>query len=631
MKTKKLLCAVLSFALVISTATGSLLTGSNVSAAKGTDKVLAYVAVENDTATGGAIEVAKTPVLLDANSTAMDALTTVLDTKGYKDNYVTDASYGGSLISIDGLGTVQVGNDWYYWNFGINGASSQVALGTYKLQNNDQISLVYTADYTNAECDCYQDSSANNPSTEQIEKLVDQATQQQKVLADKIFATQFENGKVVPGVDDLNGLYSVFSLLRAGYSSNETTAFYDAVYAKLVTQFADMKAGTPVVDTQGKEISFESILSSKSAAQSYAKIVLCVEALGKDPKNVGGVDLIEKLASKAVYDASSVYSRESMILFAIDAIDAELPEGTDYITRAELVNVILADVDNQIATSIDWDSLDSAAMAIQALAPYLSTSVEGVDASEVKTATDKVMGFLRNMQGSDASYGAGTYYPQGNVWTLAQVMITIGAFGISPTQDETYDFVKNGKTVFDAASVFVNTADGTVDEGLMGFQPEQLLRGLNACIRVEKGQKSLFDIRDNAAVPTQSPANSEKPQTTQSPLPGNTQSPSPSKTPEVTATKAPEKKISLKKPVISKIKADKKKLTVTFGKVKNAKKYVVEISTNKKFKKATKKTVKTTKVTIKKLSSKKKYYVRVRAINGKSKSAYSKVKSKKTK
>lgn len=60
---------------------------------------------------------------------------------------------------------------------------------------------------------------------------------------------------------------------------------------------------------------------------------------------------------------------------------------------------------------------------------------------------------------------------------------------------------------------------------------------------------------------------------------------------------------------------------------------VVEVSTNKKFKKnVSKKTVKKgTKAVFKKLRSKKTYYVRVRALNGKNKSAYSKVKSKKVK
>ena len=85
--------------------------------------------------------------------------------------------------------------------------------------------------------------------------------------------------------------------------------------------------------------------------------------------------------------------------------------------------------------------------------------------------------------------------------------------------------------------------------------------------------------------------------------------------------------------MIKKVKAGKKTLTVQFAKVKNAKKYVVEVSTNKKFKKnVSKKTVKKgTKAVFKKLRSKKTYYVRVYALNGKNKSAYSKVKSKKVK
>ena len=39
---------------------------------------------------------------------------------------------------------------------------------------------------------------------------------------------------------------------------------------------------------------------------------------------------------------------------------------------------------------------------------------------------------------------------------------------------------KNGVTLYDDALGFVDTDKNTVDEGLMSFQPEQLLRGLNA-------------------------------------------------------------------------------------------------------------------------------------------------------
>ena len=90
---------------------------------------------------------------------------------------------------------------------------------------------------------------------------------------------------------------------------------------------------------------------------------------------------------------------------------------------------------------------------------------------------------------------------------------------------------------------------------------------------------------------------------------------------------------------IKKVKAAKKAIELTWGKVASVSGYEIQVATDKKFKK-NKKTVtikkqKTTKTTVKKLKAKKKYYVRIRTyktVNGKKVySAWSKVKSVKTK
>ena len=107
-----------------------------------------------------------------------------------------------------------------------------------------------------------------------------------------------------------------------------------------------------------------------------------------------------------------------------------------------------------------------------------------------------------------------------------------------------------------------------------------------------------------------------------------------------TATKPavkPVKKVTVKKQT-AKVKAGKKKLTVTWKKDKNVSGYQVKIATKKNFKGAktyTVKSYKTYKKVIKKLKAKKKYFVKVRAYKtvGKSKvyGAYSAVRSCKVK
>lgn len=97
------------------------------------------------------------------------------------------------------------------------------------------------------------------------------------------------------------------------------------------------------------------------------------------------------------------------------------------------------------------------------------------------------------------------------------------------------------------------------------------------------------------------------------------------------------KKVTVKKQT-AKVKAGKKKLTVTWKKDKNVSGYQIKIATKKNFKGAktyTVKSYKTYKKVIKKLKAKKKYFVKVRAYKtvGKSKvyGAYSAVKSCKVK
>lgn len=107
-----------------------------------------------------------------------------------------------------------------------------------------------------------------------------------------------------------------------------------------------------------------------------------------------------------------------------------------------------------------------------------------------------------------------------------------------------------------------------------------------------------------------------------------------------TATKPavkPVKKVTVKKQT-AKVKAGKKKLTVTWKKDKNVSGYQIKIATKKNFKGAktyTVKSYKTYKKVIKKLKANKKYFVKVRAYKtvGKSKvyGAYSAVRSRKVK
>ena len=600
MRNKKAISIALSAVMAFTTAFGMTTVKAN---AEEKEKIVVYVAAEGKNASGSAVEMGKTAVQLDEGAVAEDAIKAALDKSAYKDNYkISTSAWGDSLDSISDLNMYNVGNDWYYWSFCVNGQYANLGISSQKVNDNDKISLIYSYDNYNTSAACFNDDTSKNP--EGFSAYSEKAKKAQDVLAQKIYDTTFKGGKYVPGVEDSSGLYTVFSLARAGFKADK---FYDSVYAKVKAQLGAIKTSTGKFydDTNKKYVSQESILKDGAASQTYAKIALCVTALGKDASNVNGFNLIEKLADKSVYKASSIYSRETTILMAIDSKNYELPTGDNYLTRAELVNKTAADTDNQIATSIDWNSIDSAVMQIQPLCAYQTKDVDGVDKSAVKKACDKVLNFMYNKQGADGTYGDS--YSASNVWTTAQVMITAGLFGIdAATEENGTDFIKNGVTLYDDALAFVDTDNNTVDEKLMAFQPEQLLRGFNAAIRASEKTELMLPV-ETAEYTASDDATYTLP------------------TEKVTPVK-------LAKAKITKLTAGKKQLTVKFAKVKLAKSYKVQVSTDKKFKKnVTTKTTKKTSLTIKKLKSNKKYYVRVQAVSGKNTGAYSAVKNVKVK
>ena len=600
MRNKKAISIALSAVMAFTTAFGMTTVKAN---AEEKEKIVVYVAAEGKNASGSAVEMGKTAVQLDEGAVAEDAIKAALDKSAYKDNYkISTSAWGDSLDSISDLNMYNVGNDWYYWSFCVNGQYANLGISSQKVNDNDKISLIYSYDNYNTSAACFNDDTSKNP--EGFSAYSEKAKKAQDVLAQKIYDTTFKGGEYVPGVEDSSGLYTVFSLARAGFKADK---FYDSVYAKVKAQLGAIKTSTGKFydDTNKKYVSQESILKDGAASQTYAKIALCVTALVKDASNVNGFNLIEKLADKSVYEASSIYSRETTILMAIDSKNYELPTGDNYFTRAELVNKTVADTDNQIATSIDWNSIDSAVMQIQPLCAYQTKDVDGVDKSAVKKACDKVLNFMYNKQGADGTYGDS--YSASNVWTTAQVMITAGLFGIdAATEENGTDFIKNGVTLYDDALAFVDTDNNTVDEKLMSFQPEQLLRGFNAAIRASEKTELMLPV-ETAEYTASDDATYTLP------------------TEKVTPVK-------LAKAKITKLTAGKKQLTVKFAKVKLAKSYKVQVSTDKKFKKnVTIKTTKKTSLTIKKLKSNKKYYVRVQAVSGKNTGAYSAVKNVKIK
>ncbi len=644
---KKWMSSLLAAALAFTTVFGA---GVTVKAADETGdaqtgKITVYVAAEGEDDKGHTVDTGKIAVQVDKGTKGDVAVAQALQKAGYteSDYLIEDSEYGANLNKI---GDIANASDWSkYWNLYMNGVSSSLSLGNITLQDNDKISYRYTY-YKDpiAQAKVFDDDTSLNPDSDKTASLLANAKAQQEVLADTIFKKVFGDGQNVYGIETPDALYVAFSLLRADYKSD----YFDKMYANVESQLKSLAdTGSVTVEGEAKD---EAVIAGKYPELTYAKIVLFVTAMGKDARNVGGYNLIEKMAQKSTYEASSeAYMLDSTMLLALDSGNYFPPAGDDYITKDDLVNNIAAKMDDSIAQALQWSSVDSVAMALQPLYKYATDDILPEDASSDRTAVQeayaKGIHFLESTQNADGSWsGYGT--ETNNVWTLAQIMTAMGQLRINPcSETDGTDFIKNGMTVLDDAAVFVDVENKKVDDDLMSYQPEQLLRGLTAVIRAMEGRDSLYDVRYSGVTPEPSPsvtpsvvpseapsaAPSQSPTVSPSNVPSETSSAAPSQSPAVSPSNVPSQTPAASAPAktatpaatasaapakskvkVTKVKAVKTKVTVKKGKkavvkwnVTTAKKAsaasvakLVKVSVNKKNVKVVKKSAKTKKAKV---------------------------------
>ena len=489
-----------------------------------TEKIVVYVAAQGKSLDGTkTVAIDKTPVQVDKGTNAAAAVKAVLDASDYKDNYdIPDTGYGPYLESINGMGTEQAGKNWYYWSFYVNGQYSNVGMGSYVLQEGDQISLIYTYDDLSTEASVFADDTSLNPETPAVESAEASMKKAQGIAVKEIYNSYFADGHI-PGLGSVNELYAVFSLARAGFEAPE---FYGKVKYKLTRQLKELATEGTTYDAVTKtNITEETFSSKKVPEQNYAFVVLAMTALGMDARTTGGYDLIEKMASKKLYEADNSYNAEQMMLFAFDSGNYTLPEGENYCTREELVAKIAGNVDETIAGSIEWDLIDGAVMAVQPLAPY-------TESASVEKACQKVIRFAGKMQ--DIQGYLGDSYDANNAWTTAQTLTMLGEFGIHPMiETENVDFVKNGHTLADAILEFVDPDQEKLSASVMNYSPEQILRGITSFVyAAENAGETVYRVKTvpEAKVPSE-PFEEERPQPDPSATPSATPSVSPSAAP----------------------------------------------------------------------------------------------------
>lgn len=271
--------------------------------------------------------------------------------------------------------------------------------------------------------------------------------------------------------DVIWGDWIMFSMARSDMELSD--AFINAYYAKVE---AYVKANFN--DTNGTLGDPGSYLLTDNA-----RLVLALTAIGKDPANVGGKNLLTALQTLAATDPySTIYEQ----VFALLALNSNKYGHTTGLLTA-ILNKQQSDGSWKTSDRDDVGDVDMTAMALQALAPYYNNSSEEVD-----DAADKALTWL------SAQYKAGKYTTSES---CAQVVVALSALSIDANTDPR--FVKGEG---DAAvsvlgnllqyhikdSGFKHTADGTVDR----MATEQGLYALAAYQRYAMQRNSLYDMSD---------------------------------------------------------------------------------------------------------------------------------------
>lgn len=243
----------------------------------------------------------------------------------------------------------------------------------------------------------------------------------------------------------------------------------------------------------------------------YSRVVVALTAIGADPSDVGGFDLLAPLGD---YDAVVAQGLNGAIwaLIALDCGDYAVPVnggGGTQATRQMYVDLILSRQLEDGGWSLSKNGpadTDMTAMALQALAGYR-------DQEPVRRAVERglsCLGVVQNDDGGFSSYGVP------NAESCAQVVVALGELGVEPTDVR---FVKNGRTVLAALLDFQN-ADGSfryrADDAEGSVRTTtHVLYALDAARRVQEGRSSLYRMNDvetgllDAPAPT--PAPSEQP------------------------------------------------------------------------------------------------------------------------
>lgn len=292
-----------------------------------------------------------------------------------------------------------------------------------------------------------------------------------------------------PMVASIGGEWAVLGLARSEY---DIPCTYYEDYYKNVEEYAKERNG---------------VLHERKYTE-YSRLIVSLTAIGKDPCNVAGYNLLKALGD---YE-KTIWQGINGPIWAIIALDCggyEIPVNSDAKTQATRDMYINRILELQLDDG-GWSLLgdkastsdpDITAMALVALSKY--RNMENVEIAVKKAIS--CLSALQNERGGYVSQGAE------NAESCAQVIVALNELGIS-VEDER--FVKNGYTTLDNLMTFYVEGGGFLhtrsqtEPNMMAT--EQAFYALAAVKRRAENKSSLYTMVDNAAADEQEAVKIEK-------------------------------------------------------------------------------------------------------------------------
>lgn len=272
-----------------------------------------------------------------------------------------------------------------------------------------------------------------------------------------------------PGYGSTGGEWTVMSLARYG-SINKA---YIEKYKENLKKALDNCNG---------------VLSTRKYTE-YSRVVIALTAIGENPANFEGYDLLSPLYD---YNKVALQGANGIVygLIALDCGNYSVPvkDGSEKTSREKMIDTILRVQleDGGWSYSGKDSDADMTAMVIQALAPHMK------DNNKIKKAVQEGFEVLSSLQKSSGAFSTAG---EETCESTAQVLTAMCEAGVSVTDER---FVKNNHTVLDALlSYYKDGAFSHIKGGEKNaMSTDQAMYALVAYDRSISNKNRLYDMTD---------------------------------------------------------------------------------------------------------------------------------------